>query len=174
MKTEKGQGETLEQPASPIVPKVGLKLRVYTHLRRHFVLILCCLAGAVAFYMLGRVMVYREHPEFAAQEQAAAILAKVGQLILLPEGESPTMVAIADAESVKKGQPFLEKAMNGDILIVYRNAATALLYRESTNKLVAVGPVSSESGTADIQNAQQSAITPVTTKNATATTSTNR
>ncbi len=92
-------------------------------------------------FFLGRYMVYQAHPELSGQEKATAVLAKVEKLIELPQGEAPQMATIEDAESVKTAQPFLANAQNGDILIVYASAQTALLYRPSTNKLIAVGPV---------------------------------
>jgi len=51
------------------------------------------------------------------------------------------MAIINDAASAKKEQPFLKNAANGDVLIVYPNAGEALMYRPSSNKLIAVGPV---------------------------------
>lgn len=96
--------------------------------------------GAAAFFG-GRMSVYKAHPELTNAEQAEAILAKVGKLIKLPEGETPSMATIEDAASVKAGQPFLVNAENGDVLIVYSAAATAILYRPSADQLIAVGPV---------------------------------
>lgn len=95
---------------------------------------------AAAFFF-GRHSVYQAHPELTGTEQATAALTKVSKLIELPQGEVPQMATIEDAESVKTAQPFLANAQNGDILIVYASAQTALLYRPSTNKLIAVGPV---------------------------------
>jgi hypothetical protein len=122
------------------------------------IIILC----AIGFYEYGRNSVYSEHPELSGQEQASTILKKVAALIQLPTDESPTMATINDAAAAKKVQPFLTNAENGDVLIVYPNAKTALLYRPSTNKLIAVGPVNLDSGgqgTAQIQN--EPASTPV-------------
>jgi hypothetical protein len=92
-------------------------------------------------YQLGRASVYRAYPELSGVEQANAVIAKVKELIQLPTDESPTMATINDAASVKKTQPFLTPAENGDILLVYANAQEAILYRPSSNKLIAVGPV---------------------------------
>jgi len=116
-------------------------------------LALCCLA----FYALGRESVYSAHPELSGAEQANQILAKVGALIQLPN-EQPSMATINDAASAKKNQPFLANAANGDVLIVFPNAQTALLYRPSSNKLIAVGPVTAQ--TAAPSAATQTPITP--------------
>ncbi|MHB8392546.1 MAG: hypothetical protein ACYDBH_23685 [Acidobacteriaceae bacterium] len=105
--------------------------------------ILAMLVVIALAFEAGRYSVYHAHPEFSRAEQAQAILEKVGHLIQLPQGETPTLATVSDASAVKKGQPFLSNAADGDILIVYPNAAEALLYRPSTDKLIAVGPVNS-------------------------------
>lgn len=92
-------------------------------------------------FAAGRWSVYRVHPELSRTEQAQALLEKVSALIQLPTSETPSMASINDAASAKQSQPFLANAQNGDVLIVYAQAGEAILYRPSTNKLVAVGPV---------------------------------
>lgn len=123
-------------------PKHTFIHRIFSFFRRHFFIlsILAAILILAGTYELGRTSVYRAHPEITSAEQATAILKKVGELIQLPS-EQPTMATINDAANAKKAQPFLVNAQNGDILIVYPNAQQALLYRPSTNKLIAVGPV---------------------------------
>lgn len=120
--------------------------RTLSFLRRYFWLVAAIVAVAllVLSFEAGRWSLYRAHPEISQNEQAADILAKVGKLINLPQNEQPTMATISDAKAAKQGQPFLKDAQDGDVLIVYPNAAEALLYRPSTDKLVAVGPVTGE------------------------------
>jgi hypothetical protein len=143
--------------------------------RFSILLIIIC---SVGFYELGRSAVYREHPELSGQEQASAILQKVGALIQLPSGEAPTMATINDATSAKKAQAFLKSAENGDVLIVYPNAAEALLYRPSTDKLIAVGPVNSNpgagQGTEQIQTLPAPTASSTPRKDATTSTSTKK
>lgn len=119
---------------------------LFTFIRRFWlaILLLVILALVAGAFFFGRHSVYQAHPELSGAEQATAVLAKVAKLIELPQGEMPQMATIEDAESVKTLQPFLVNAQNGDILIVYATAQTALLYRPSTNKLIAVGPVTNE------------------------------
>ncbi|MHB8914061.1 MAG: hypothetical protein ACYC4I_03590 [Minisyncoccota bacterium] len=135
-----------------------------------WVIVFAVLVVIALAFEAGRYSVYRAHPEFSRAEQAQAILEKVGHLIQLPQGETPTMATISDASAVKKGQPFLSNAANGDILIVYSNAAEALLYRPSTDKLIAVGPVNPGAGSQTAAQAQNpSAVGPTassTTQNA--------
>jgi hypothetical protein len=116
-------------------------------IRRYFLwlAIIVFIIWTAAFFEFGRYTVYQANPGLEGQEQAAQILHNVGQLIQLPTDETPTMATISDAASAKQGQPFLANAENGDVLIVYQNAGEALLYRPSTNKLIAVGPVDTSS-----------------------------
>lgn len=136
----------------------------FLSLIRKYLLGVIILALALAFEA-GRYSVYYAHPELSRAEQAQAILSKVGQLIQLPRGETPTMAAISDAAAVKKDQPFLSNAENGDVLIVYQNAQEALLYRPSTGKLIAVGPVNNPPAAASVP----APITAQTIQNATST-----
>jgi hypothetical protein len=89
----------------------------------------------------GRWSVYQAPSELFQAGQANTILEKVGRLIQLPTGETPTIASINDATSAKKAQPFLSNAQNGDILIIYARTSEAILYRSSTDKLIAVGAV---------------------------------
>ncbi|MFA5745090.1 MAG: hypothetical protein WC887_02655 [Candidatus Paceibacterota bacterium] len=143
--------------------------KIFPFIRRYllWILIVVGLTLLALAFEGGRYTVYRANPELSKIEQANAVLEKVGSLIQLPSGETPTMATIDDAESAKQAQPFLSNALNGDILIVYQNAAQALLYRPSTNKLIAVGPVNNSSET---QQASLPAPEPVDeTKDATTT-----
>ncbi len=149
--------------------------RCLLFVRRFFVwfLLVALALWSYGFYELGRYVVYQENPELAGQQLATDTLNKVGQLIQLPADETPTMATIKNAASIKQTQPFLADAEDGDILIVYSNAKIAILYRPSENKLIAVGPVTSVSGSPQAQQpitvTSDSATTTATTKNDTST-----
>ncbi|PIV87098.1 hypothetical protein COZ83_01410 [Candidatus Kaiserbacteria bacterium CG_4_8_14_3_um_filter_50_23] len=121
-------------------PRPNLVIRIAQYAFHHFFIVIIIILALVGTYELDRMNVYRAHPELASAEQATEILKKVGDIIQLPQ-EQPTMAIINDAASAKKEQPFLKNAANGDVLIVYPNAGEALMYRPSSNKLIAVGPV---------------------------------
>lgn len=74
-----------------------------------------------------------------AQLEIDALLAKVGGLILLPEGEEPAIATIQDAEALARDEAFYRDAKNGDKVIVYREKA--IIYDPTSNRLVNVGPV---------------------------------
>lgn len=119
--------------------------RIFTFIRRYFapLVIVVAIVLLALVFEAGRWSVFQANPGLTQAEQATRILKNVGGLIQLPN-EVPTMATINDAASAKKGQPFLTNAANGDVLIVFSNAAEALLYRPSTNKLIAVGPVNND------------------------------
>lgn len=78
-----------------------------------------------------------------AKETSKRIIENVSKLYVVPEREQPTVAAIQDKDKLKE-QGFFRQAKDGDYVIVYTKAKLALLYRESINKLVNVGPVSTE------------------------------
>lgn len=52
----------------------------------------------------------------------------------------PTIADITDKDKLKD-QAFFKDAENGDQLLLFSKAKVAMLYRESTNKLINVGPI---------------------------------
>ncbi len=74
------------------------------------------------------------------QVEVKDILAKVGKLMELPEGEEPTVATVQDAEQIRS-QPFFAKAQNGQRVILYTNARIAILFDEKANKIINVGAV---------------------------------
>ncbi|HZE87693.1 MAG TPA: LytR C-terminal domain-containing protein [Methylomirabilota bacterium] len=81
-----------------------------------------------------------KNPTFAAQVEAQTLVGKVGQLMVLPANEQPTIATVSDATKLK-GQPFFAKAENGFKVLIYPKAKEAILYDPGTNKIVEVGPI---------------------------------
>ena len=75
------------------------------------------------------------------------ILEKVSKLMILPEGETPAFATITDAATLSKEQAFYRDSENGDIVLVYKEALKAIIYRPGKEIIVNVGPVSVESET---------------------------
>jgi hypothetical protein len=75
-----------------------------------------------------------------SEDDVAGVIAQVGELITLPEGETPTVASVADLDKLRD-QPFFAYAEVGDRVLIYRQAKKAYLYRPSINKLIEVAPV---------------------------------
>lgn len=85
----------------------------------------------------------KDTPTAKGQATTKRILGQVGEHYALPTGEEPTIAQVKD-KSKLTGQAFYKDAQNGDYIIIYTGAKVALLYRESTHKIINVGPVSVE------------------------------
>lgn len=108
-------------------------------------LLILLLLGALGFFAWQYLENQKEiarlrNPEVAAQESTEQLVREVGQLIKLPEGETPTVAVVANAEELKE-QPFFADAKNGDQVLIYTQAKEAILYRPSAKKIIKVAPV---------------------------------
>lgn len=72
----------------------------------------------------------------------AKIVAEVGKLIKLPEGEVPSIATISDIAKLKE-QPFFQNGKNGNILLVYNKASKAILYDPVEKRVIEVAPLGS-------------------------------
>ncbi len=64
---------------------------------------------------------------------------KVSKLINLPEG--PVFVGTYSSDSKLKEQAFFAAAKDGDKYLIFSESGKAMIYRESENKLINVGPI---------------------------------
>lgn len=81
----------------------------------------------------------KNNPQQATQDEVQKLVEETGKLIVLPEGETPTVASITDREKLKD-VPFFAKAENGDKVLIYVNARKAFLYRPGT-KLIEVATI---------------------------------
>ncbi len=75
-----------------------------------------------------------------ADDDIAGLIARVGELIVLPAGEEPTVASVADVEQLKN-QQFFANAQIGDRVLIYAEAKKAFLYRPTEHRLIEVAPV---------------------------------
>jgi hypothetical protein len=73
------------------------------------------------------------------------VIARVGALIDLPVGETPTIATVSDPSKLA-GQAFFAKATKGDIVLIYTKAHEAYLYDPGQNKLIEVAPITTNTG----------------------------
>ncbi|MBY0539790.1 hypothetical protein K2P56_05200 [Patescibacteria group bacterium] len=76
-------------------------------------------------------------PEVQAAEETAKAVEKIGRLIALPEGETPTLATVTDPAQLKD-QPFFAKAEIGFQVLLYPNAQKAFLYDPKKDIIVEV------------------------------------
>lgn len=81
----------------------------------------------------------KKNPNQAQQSEVNRVTSKVGKLYKLPN-ETPTLATVQDISKLKS-QPFFQNAQNGDKLLIYQGARQAIIYRESSNQMVNVGPI---------------------------------
>ncbi len=82
----------------------------------------------------------KQNPQVAAQEETQTLIDRVGRLIILPEGETPTIATVSDPEKLRN-QPFFAKAKVGDKVLIYTNAKKAILYDPLADRILEVAPV---------------------------------
>jgi len=73
--------------------------------------------------------------------ESSNLVTEVGRIIILPTGETPTIITVAKADKLKD-QSFFANAVDGDKVIVYTSKKKAILYRPSTKQIVNVESVS--------------------------------
>jgi hypothetical protein len=104
-------------------------------------LVLIAIGGVVtSLYFFRQYTLLKNNPDMVAQKETARIIASLGKMIELPSDEVPTMATITDKEKLKD-QLFFRKTENGDIVLAYNQALQAILYRPTSNKIIAVAPI---------------------------------
>lgn len=111
------------------------------------VIVLAALPSVYFFRKYQKSQEQLEKMAVSPQEEVKSLVEKVGKLMLLPEGEEPTLATVTDIERLSQ-QPFFARAENGDKVLIYNNAKKAFLYRPSIDKIIEVGPVNISSPSA--------------------------
>lgn len=110
------------------------------------VVVILALAGAAGYYFKKYDNLKNSTPEKIQQAQTDEYVKAVGKLYNLPKNEKPDVATVKDKEALKKQYPFFDQAENNDVVLIYKDAKLAILYRPSTKQLIKVGPVNIESG----------------------------
>lgn len=109
------------------------------------ILVLLLIAGGAGgtYYYYGK---YQEannklnNPEQTAQAEVTKLVGEIGMIMELPEDEQPTVATVLDKDKLKD-QGFFVKAENGDKVVIYSKARKAILYRQSSKKIIEVAPI---------------------------------
>jgi len=76
----------------------------------------------------------------AKKDDVGELVKRLSAHILLPEGETPTIMTVTDKEKLS-GQAFFSHADNGDKVLIYEKAKKAFLYDLDRDLVLEVGPV---------------------------------
>ena len=123
--------------------EINLLNKIREYAKQHVLTILAAVVfvsfGSV-YYFYGEYSTLKQNPNKLTQEETIKLVAKVSKLIVLPEGEIPTIATVADPEKLQS-QPFFAKAKKGDKVLIYANAKRAILYDVEGNKILEVAPI---------------------------------
>jgi hypothetical protein len=117
-------------------------------------IVLLVIAGGAAAFFFKQYTDLKNSPDVVAKENTARLISKVGRLYALPSDEDPTVAEVSDKNKVKD-QPFFKNVENGDSVLVYPKSRIAILYRESQDKIINVGPVAIDSAQGQTQGQTQ-------------------
>jgi len=113
-------------------------------LKNPFVIVLFILfiiATIFAVYFHTQLTELRQDPQKIAQQKAEDLVRRVGELILLPYEEYPTIATVYDPKLLED-QPFFKEAKQGYRVLIYTSAQKAILYDPINHVIVAEAPLS--------------------------------
>ncbi|MBX4206308.1 hypothetical protein KW784_00740 [Candidatus Parcubacteria bacterium] len=93
------------------------------------------LLGSTAY--LGKTVYDMRKPALSAEAQVRKLVEEVGQAIILPQDELPTVAKVADASQLSD-QPFFANARTGDNILIFEKSKKAVLWRPSVRRVVEV------------------------------------
>lgn len=121
-----------------IFPQVSTKYKIIAGVA---LLVVVASIPSIYFYrQYEKVKMRANNPAEIAKQDTIDTIAAVGKLMVLPEGEEPTVMQVADVTKLKD-QPFFTNAQNGDKVLIYSQAKKAILYRPDVNKIIDIAPV---------------------------------
>lgn len=118
--------------------------------KKRILIVVGCIVFAVAIgmaiFFYWQYSMIKSNPDSVSQQKTNHVVEQVSKIYALPS-EKPTVADITDKDKLKD-QAFFKDAENGDHLLIFADTKLAIIYRESSNKLINVGPISLEDTTA--------------------------
>jgi hypothetical protein len=118
--------------------------------------VMLSLVGTSGYFFMKYQSAQTQVQGTADTKEADDTIKKVGELVLLPEGEQATLATVTDITKLA-GQTFFARAKNGDKVLIYEQSKKAILYRPSSNMIIDIGPVGSTGASTGTQTATPSA-----------------
>ena len=104
-------------------------------------LVLLISTGGTAYYFYQQAKALAPNRAPIQEEEVLSLVTAVGKLIVLPEGETPTIATVSSPEKLQD-QAFFANAKAGDKVLIYTNAQKAFLYDPVSNRVINVAPLS--------------------------------
>lgn len=92
------------------------------------------------FVQYQRVSILLRSPNAALVQEGDEIMQIIRPAIHIAKDEKPTIATVADTTKLV-GQPFFERAENGDKVLIFKTSNTVVLYRPSIKKIIAVSSI---------------------------------
>lgn len=122
------------------------KLKTKRFFRKYFPIIMILLVVVLAATSVYFYRKANNDPNAATQAEVKSLVNKVGRLMVLPDGEIPTIATVSDPEALQD-QVFFLDAKKGDKVLIYSGARKAILYSPEFNKIINIAPLNSETPT---------------------------
>lgn len=142
------RGSQYEQPIlrspdrshRPIEPRKPHKPKVFRYIIIAIILFIGGLAG-YQWYIIRELKskdgINTTATATSKEKEIQDIIAKVSQIFVVPENETPEVITISDTALINS-HPFFTKAKIGDKVLIYPKAKKAILYDPINNKIVDV------------------------------------
>lgn len=158
-KREREENDSSVFSSTPVAPQKTVddvpKSNVILPTKKILLVLLVVGGGVAALFAYTRLRpsTQNQHVLGATTEnKTLSIPERVAKLVVIPGNEEPSQIAnISNIKKLSKN-PFFANGQDGDVLLVYKKSNEAVLYRPSTNQIVAIGPVgnSADLGTSDL------------------------
>lgn len=99
------------------------------------------LAIVTAGYFFWQWNTLRNNPAISGAEESKDLVEEIGKIMLLPDGELPTVATVTDPSALAD-QVFFANAQVGYKVLVYSLAKKAVLYDPVNHRIIEVGPIS--------------------------------
>jgi hypothetical protein len=131
--------------------------------KQKILVIIALISVGLAGYFYYQLYTIKQNPQEVAEEEVAQLVEKVSKIIVLPEGETPTVATVSDPEALKD-QLFFAQAQKGDKVLIYAGAKKAILYSVTLNKILEVAPLNIGDKTPQITPTPAPAPTPTSSQ----------
>lgn len=141
--------EEAPRPKVPAVDTPAHHWAKYAHILVHILLLVVIVVLAVQLNksrsenqnLTNQITTLKANPLLVAERKTNETIAAVSRLTTVPQGDTPTVTEVTDANAVKKSITGLNDVQNGDKLLFYVKAARFIQYRPSTDKILIDQPL---------------------------------